>query len=116
MDHQELTVPVWIGVISAVVMSGAAGIMLFQLGALFEGDAKKIFYGITMLSATAVLTWMIFWMNKQARNIKGSLETDVALAVQKGAVIPLFLVSFLVIIREGIELALFLTAAAYSSS
>ncbi len=116
MGRPELKRPVWIGAISAVVVSLVVGVMLYQLGALFEGDAEKIFEGITMLSAAAVLTWMIFWMNKQARDIKGNLESDVNQAVQKGAFAPLFLVAFLVIIREGIELALFLTAAAYSSS
>jgi len=116
MGRPELKVPVWTGVISAVVVSLGAGIVLYQLGALFEGDAEKIFEGITMLSAAAVLTWMIFWMNKQAKNMKGNIETDVNQAVRKGAFTPLFLVAFLVIIREGIELALFLTAAAYSSS
>ncbi len=116
MGRPDLKLPVWIGVISALLVSLGAGIMLYQLGALFEGDAEKIFEGVTMLSAAAVLTWMIFWMNKQAKNIKGDIESDVSQAVQKGAFAPLFLVAFLVIIREGVELALFLTAAAYSST
>jgi len=116
MNRPDLKLPVWAGVISAMVASLGAGIVLYQLGALFEGDAEKIFEGVTMLFAAAVLTWMIFWMNKQARTIKSNLEDDVSSAVQKGAFAPLFLVAFLVIIREGVELALFLTAAAYSSS
>lgn len=116
IGRPELRLPVWAGAISAVALSLGAGIALYQLGALLEGDAEKIFEGVTMLSAAAVLTWMIFWMNKQARSIKGDLEIGVSQAIRKGAFAPLFLLAFLVIIREGIELALFLTAAAYSSS
>ena len=116
IGRPELRLPVWAGAISAVALSLGAGIALYQLGALLEGDAEKIFEGVTMLSAAAVLTWMIFWMNKQARSIKGDLEIGVSQAIRKGAFAPLFLLAFLVIIREGIELALFLTAAAYSST
>ncbi|HEY52875.1 MAG TPA: iron transporter, partial [Caldilineae bacterium] len=53
---------------------------------------------------------------KQARTIKSELEASIDQASRKGAFAPLFLLAFLVIIREGVELALFLTAAAYSSS
>ena len=116
MGRPELKLPVWTGAISAMVVSLGASIALYRLGALFAGDAEKIFEGVTMLSAATVLTWMIFWMDKQAHNIKSNLEDGVGQAVRKGAFAPLFLLTFLAIIREGVELALFLTAAAYSAA
>ena len=37
-----------------------------------------------MLLAAVLLTWMVFWMQKQARNKKTSIENEVVRAVQKG--------------------------------
>ena len=68
-----------------------------------------------MLVAAGVLTWMIFWMRRQARSLKNELETGVrhaAIQAGKGA---LFFLAFTAVLREGIELALFLTAAALAS-
>ncbi len=63
-----------------------------------------------MLLAVIVLTWMIFWMRYQARHIKSHLEAEVRLAVRQGNNWALFSVAFLAVFREGVEMALFLTA------
>jgi len=67
--------------------------------------------------ALCVLTWMVFWMRRQARAIKGELEhrIDVALLgdnVARG----LAAVALFAVLREGIEAALFLIAAATEDS
>ncbi|HEY51868.1 MAG TPA: hypothetical protein G4N94_00220, partial [Caldilineae bacterium] len=43
IGRPELKRPVWAGAIGAMAVSLAAGVILFRLGALFEGDAEKIF-------------------------------------------------------------------------
>jgi len=69
-----------------------------------------------MFSAAILLTWMIFWMQRQAGSLQHNLESE----VQKSSLAPgqraLFLLAFLSISREGLELALFLTAASQDSS
>ncbi|MFN2197928.1 MAG: FTR1 family protein, partial [Anaerolineales bacterium] len=93
-----------------------AAIFLTAFGLSLEGDAEAIFEGLAMLLAALVLTWMIFWMNRQARSIKSDIEADVrqaALASTGGKAI--FFLAFIAILREGIELALFLTAATFTS-
>ncbi len=67
-----------------------------------------------MLFAAAVLTWMIFWMQKQGRQIQKGLEADVREALSGGQTVALFSVAFFAVLREGIELALFLTAVNFS--
>ena len=63
--------------------------------------------------ALVVLTWMIFWMRRQARAIKGDLEHRVDDAIHSGNVHrAVLLVAFFAVLREGIEAALFLIAAA----
>jgi high-affinity iron transporter len=63
-----------------------------------------------MLIAAGILTWMIFWMSKQARFLKGELEAGVDKAATTGKR-AMFWLAFIAVVREGIELALFLTAA-----
>ena len=115
MHRTDLSSAVWIGVISASALSVLAGVLLTVLGLSFEGQAEQIFEGITMLLAVSVLTWMIFWMSQQARNIKGELESGVHKAAFEGGKRGLFALAFLAVFREGIELALFLVASVFAS-
>ena len=115
MRRTDLSSAVWIGVISASVLSVLAGVLLTTFGLSFEGRSEQIFEGITMLLAASVLTWMIFWMSRQARNIKGELESGVHKAAFEGGKRGLFALAFLAVLREGIELALFLVASVFAS-
>ena len=115
LNRSEMEPAVWYGAISAVAVSLLTGILLTAFGLSLEGAAEQIFEGIAMLLAAAVLTWMIFWMNRQARSIKGELEAGVNRATSTGGTRALFSLAFLAVVREGIELALFLTAATFAS-
>ncbi|MCJ7737910.1 MAG: FTR1 family protein [Anaerolineae bacterium] len=106
---------VWWGVALAVLASIAVALGLHMVGANFEGRGEQIFEGVVMLLAAGVLTYMIFWMMYQGRQMKSQLETETSHAVQAGGW-ALFTLAFLAVFREGIETALFLTAAAFASS
>ena len=114
--REEFTSTVWLGVISASLISIVTAILLTAFGYSLEEKAEMIFEGITMLLAAGVLTWMIFWMNRQSQNIKSELEEDIRRATSAGTGRrAVFFVAFLAVLREGVELALFLTAAAFAS-
>jgi len=115
MKRDDLKPTVWMGTISAIFVSIAAAVILYLVGVSFEGEAEEIFEGLTMLLAAAVLTWMILWMRYQAKAVSMNLASDVRQAAIKGGKQTLFFVAFLAIVREGIELALFLTAASFNS-
>jgi high-affinity iron transporter len=102
---------VWAGAASAVVVSVIAAGLLILLGARFEGRAEEIFEGFAMLLAAGILTWMIFWMRAHAETLKTEIEMDVRRAAFRGGAGALFLLAFLSVSREGLELALFLVAA-----
>ncbi len=106
---------VWGGVFSATIVSVVVAFMLYRLGAAFEGKAEEIFEGFTMLLAAGVITWMIFWMHRQSHSIKSELEANVRRASTTSGKSALFTLAFLAVVREGIELALFLTAASYAT-
>lgn len=107
---------VWAGVAAAIAVSIVAGEALNALGVAFEGRSEEIFEGLAMLLAASVLTWMIFWMQRQGRRVQAKLEADVRQAVQTGKAWALFGLAFVAVVREGIETVLFLAAAAFSST
>lgn len=115
MGRPDMRRAVWLGTISAIGVSLLAGIGLAAFGLSLEGAAEEIFEGFAMLLAASVLTWMIFWMHRQSRTIKGDIEDGVKQATTSNSSKALFSLAFLAIVREGIELALFLTAAQFAA-
>jgi high-affinity iron transporter len=115
VHRSDLKRVVWSGVLSAAVISAIAAFILHSMGAAFEGPTEQIFEGFTMLLAAGVLTWMIFWMSRQSRHVKSDLEAGVRRAILKTGKRALFLLAFVAVLREGIELSLFITAAALAA-
>lgn len=115
MKMQHLRVWIWYGVAAAAALSIAAAVGLNAVGAKFEGRGEEIFEGSMMILAAGLLTWMIFWMHRQARYLRQNLEAGVQKAVSTNSRGALFLVAFTAVAREGIELVLFLMAARYAS-
>ena len=107
---------IWLGTAAAVALSIVTGAALFFTVGELEGRSEQIFEGIAMLSAVLVLTWMIFWMRKQAMNIKQELEAKLAHAIAAGSAVGLASVVFFAVLREGWETALFLFAVSESST
>jgi high-affinity iron transporter len=105
----------WAGVAVAVILSFAIALVIQAVGAELEPPAEPIFEGLTMFVAVIMLTWMIVWMRRQARGLKSSLEHNLQTALSSGQNRALFLATFVAVFREGIETALFLSAAAFAS-
>ena len=103
--------PVWIGTALAVVVSLVAGAAIYFSAGQLEGRGEAIFEGIATLTAAGVLTWMIFWMRKQAINIKRHLHAQIQSALGSGSTLGLLGIAFVAVVREGIETVLFLFAA-----
>ena len=115
MGRLDLSSSVWLGAGSAALLSLITAVLLTFFGLEMKDPAEAIFEVSTMLLAAGILTWMIFWMSQKAQHIKRDLESGVQKASQSGKW-SLFGLAFLAVLREGVELALFLTAAAFSSS
>jgi high-affinity iron transporter len=102
---------VWWGTALAVVLSAGLGTLIFTVGAEFEGTAEQVFEGLVTLTAVGVLTWMIFWMRRQGARIRSELHERVDAALMVGG-LALAALAFFAVLREGVETALFLFAAA----
>ena len=98
----------WQGVAAALIVS-VLGSFIFQIFADgFEGRAGKLFEGIIMIIAAAVLGSMIVWMAKN-RNIADDIKDKANEALSGENVgYGIFALAFVSVFREGIETILFL--------
>lgn len=105
--------PVWAGVAGAAAVSLAIGLFVRLTVGQLEGAARLRAFAAISAAAVAVLTWMVFWMQRQARLIRSDLERKVDAAIRtSGTRRALAGVAFVAVLREGVEAALFLLAAA----
>jgi high-affinity iron transporter len=102
---------VWTGVAAALVASVVIGAVLFAAIGELDGRAEQLYEGTGMLLAACVVTWMVFWMRKQARTLGGHLRSQVSSALVAGGGFALASVAFIGVAREGVESALFLFAS-----
>jgi high-affinity iron transporter len=100
---------VWVGVGAALALSIAFGAGLTYAG-VAVGDNKELFEAITSVAAVGFVTWMIFWMRRTARRLKGELTNRLEEALKLGAA-AVVAMAFLTVAREGLETALLFFAA-----
>lgn len=109
LNQAGLVKYMWLGASGALAVSFAGGSILAFLGFHLTGRAEVIFDGLTLLTAVAILTWAIFWMQQRGKRLQEHLAAQIPHTVAEGKT-ALFLLAFVVIGREGLELILFLIA------
>jgi high-affinity iron transporter len=102
---------IFAGTIAAIILSIGVGIALSELESSVPTSVEPAISGITSLIAVGFVTWMIFWMAKQARAMSGNLRGQVDSAVSKSEW-SLATVAFLAVIREGVETSVLLWTTA----
>ncbi len=97
----------WTGVGLAIGLALAIG-AVFTFGAyMLTFEAQEMLGGGLSLVAVAMVTWMIFWMQKAGRTLKSGLEGGVDKAL-RGGVWALVAIGFVSVAREGVETTLLL--------
>ena len=114
INRRDMHRYVWIGAITAVAISVVIGLVVAVIYGSFIGVSEKLFEGTASILATVVLTYMVFWMAKNARRIRGEVEEKIDVAINKESLWGIAILSFIAVVREGIETILFLTAIASS--
>ena len=71
---------------------------------------------VIALVAAGAVTYMIVWMRRHARDLRGDLQDAVAGALARGSGRALVGMAFFAVIREGLETAVFLVAAFQQSA
>lgn len=104
---------VWRGTALAVGLCLVGGIAFHVFVGEFTGKPEQFIEGTIALLAASVLTWMIFWMRKHARDMGTELRSQIDAATTRQA---LMTIAFVAVLREGLETVLFLLSAETSSS
>jgi high-affinity iron transporter len=107
IERRESIRQVWYGVGAALVVSLAVGGTLFVTAGELEGRPEQIFEGVAMWVAVGFLTYMILWMRREARTVAQGIRQGVDSAVKGGGSLALVSLVFVMVLREGIETALF---------
>ena len=104
---------VWYGVAAAAALSLGVAVALERWRISEDG-----FEGLMLLVASVFVVTMIVWMNRVARHLKKQIEEKVesyAERAGRAAGWGIFLFVFLMVLREGAELALILRAVELST-
>ena len=105
--HRDRIPALWTGVAVAVIASFGFGALLHYTSASMSFEAQEAFGGILSIVAVAFVTWMVFWMKRASRTLKGELQDKMSAAIEIGT-IGVFTAALLAVGREGLETALFL--------
>ena len=73
----------WIGVGAAAIASIGSGFVFDALIGDLEGRSEQAIEGTIAFLAVAVLTWMIFWMRRNSRNISRDLHAKIDAALDR---------------------------------
>lgn len=105
---------VWTGALAALAISIVSALGFQVLAVQFDEAGAEGFEVAVALAAVGVLTWMVLWMQRQARGLRGELEQKMAVAISQNHAYALAGLAFVSVLREGIETALFLSALIFS--
>jgi high-affinity iron transporter len=109
-DHRSRLPAMWSGVGLAAAASLGVGAVLTFTSRSMSFEAQETFGGVMSILAVGFVTWMVFWMRRQSRALKGELQGKLDTALAAGAM-AVGLMAFLAVGREGLETALFLWPA-----
>ena len=101
----------WLGVALAIALCASLAVIFTVIGSQLSFKAQETLEGVLSLVAVAGVTYMIVWMRRHSRELKGHLETRAALALTAGSGLALAFMAFFAVLREGLETAIFLLAA-----
>ena len=100
---------VWVGVVTAVVLSGGLAAALTFGTRQLSFETQELIGGSASILAVGFVTAMVFWMRSAARTISGELKGRLDKALDLGP-LAVALVGFLGVGREGLETAIFFYA------
>ena len=109
---------VYLGIFAGIIASIAVGLLLTGVisgvetaGGIYAPVVKQLLEGIFGVVAIAMLSWMLLWMTKQAKSLKGEVEGAITSALgNENSGQAVFLLIFIAVVREGFETVLFILA------
>jgi high-affinity iron transporter len=107
-ERRDVLPRLWLGVGLAIGLALGLGFVLTFGAYTLSFEAQEVLGGSLSILAVAMVTTMIFWMQRAARGLRGELERGIGRAVATGGLWGVVAIGFISVAREGIETALFL--------
>lgn len=108
VGRRDLSRYLYAGTGLALAASLGLGAAFYLLYGGLEGKMAEVFEGVASLTAAGVLTYMIFWMSRNARKLKGEFQERMDVSISRGQTLGLGVLAFVAVFREGVETVLFL--------
>jgi FTR1 family protein len=106
-----LTRFLWAGATCALL--GSIGVAILASRVSYNEDLAE---GIAMLIGSVLVLSLTWWMWKAAPHMREEIEGGIARATRGGSgALGVFALSFVLVLREGVETAIFLSAAEFNS-
>lgn len=105
-NNKKGAIAVLWGTLAAILVSILVGIGLTVFVSVAPHGINEMIAGLASIMAVVFVTWMIFWMARQSRALKGELHKKIDLASTSS--FTLVGVAFFAVIREGVETSVFL--------
>ena len=105
----------WVGVALAVVLCLSIAYAFRAIDRALPHKQQEAVAALMALLAVAGVTYMIVWMRRHSRALKGVLESHAESALTRGSTWALIGLAFFAVIREGLETSVFLIAAFQNS-
>lgn len=103
---------VWLGSGIAFAVCLVIGGLLYHFTGEQEWSGQAYLEVFVFLIAVGILSYMTFWMKKNSRSMSGQIREQIDKAVDNGGVLQLTFLAFITVIRESLELVMFLLALA----
>ena len=103
---------VYLGIILAIAASVVFAIIFSAVFGGFTGILEEIFEGTTFIISGIFIITLVLWVSKEGPKMRENLEGKVEDSIKTQKVFSISITTFIIIIREGIELVLLTTGAA----
>ncbi|UCD00413.1 MAG: FTR1 family protein [Promethearchaeota archaeon] len=100
---------VYIGAILAILSSILFAIIFSITFGGFSGILEELFEGITFIISGIFIVTLVLWVSKEGPKMRAHLEEKVEQSIETQKIFSISILTFVIIIREGIELVLLLT-------
>lgn len=119
--HQGKSVrTVWLATALAGGLSllfiGFASFAGLQIQKLYSGRVEQTTEGILMIASAVFITWAVFFLHKHFSRYKVELLAKVKNSLENAERNGLFILVFTAVLREGFEIALFLSTIYFSAN
>lgn len=113
--QQQNLKQVYHGAIAGIILSVIFAIGFVMLVGEFEGMVEDLFEGTLLIIGALIISLLVIWLSKTTHGIKG-IKKNVLDKLNAMEATSVFLISLIVVLREGVETVLFLGALSLEDS